>query len=107
MFELDPGARTSGRILAYLDRPALTRRTIVKEEYLGVWGWAWSSAGIREIAAVDGPPRGKISHGTFRPDVAATYPGPPRKRSRGTDAEEWPRIAGGIQAHTGRTLRQM
>ena len=74
-FEVDANAVTSGRLLAFLDRPALVRPTPVKAEYLGVWGWALSSSGIAAVETfVDGAPRGKVSYGSLRPDVAATYP---------------------------------
>ena len=74
-FEIDTAALTSGRILAFVDRPVPGQRTIVTEGHLPVRGWAVSSDGIAHVAAlIDGNPQGVLTYGMLRPDVPAVYP---------------------------------
>ncbi|MDF2759102.1 MAG: hypothetical protein K0S99_1734, partial [Thermomicrobiales bacterium] len=74
-FEIDTAALTSGRILAFVDRPVPGQRTIVSEGHLPVRGWALSSAGIAHVAAlIDGNPQGVLTYGMLRPDIPAVYP---------------------------------
>ena len=74
-FEIDRAAATSGRILAFVDRPVPGQRTIVTEGHLPVRGWALSSDGIAHVAAlIDGNPQGVLTYGMLRPDIPAVYP---------------------------------
>ena len=74
-FVVDPAAATSGRILAFVDRPVPGQRTIVTEGHLPVRGWALSSDGIEQVEAlIDGNPRGVLTHGMLRPDIPEVYP---------------------------------
>jgi GT2 family glycosyltransferase len=74
-FEIDTAIATSGRILAFVDRPILGQRTVVTEGHLPVRGWAWSSDGIEHVEAlIDGTPRGVLTYGMLRPDIPAVYP---------------------------------
>ena len=74
-FEIDAAAATSGRILAWADRPIPGMRNVVTEGHLPVLGWALSADGIERVEAViDGTPRGVLTYGSLRPDVPAVYP---------------------------------
>jgi GT2 family glycosyltransferase len=74
-FEIDTAAPTSGRVLAFVDRPVPGQRTIFTEGHLPVRGWALSSAGIEHVEAlIDGTPRGVLTYGMLRPDIPAVYP---------------------------------
>ncbi|HEX2283146.1 MAG TPA: glycosyltransferase [Thermomicrobiales bacterium] len=74
-FEIDTAAPTSGRILAFVDRPVPGQRTVVTEGHLPVRGWALSSHGIEHVEAlIDGTPRGVLTYGMLRPDIPAVYP---------------------------------
>ena len=74
-FAIDTAIATSGRILAFVDRPVLGQRTVVTEGHLPVRGWAFSSDGIEHVEAlIDGIPRGVLTYGMLRPDIPAVYP---------------------------------
>ena len=76
-FEIDTAAATSGRILAFVDRPVPGQRTIITEGHLPVRGWALSSDGIAHVEAlIDGNPQaqGVLTYGMLRPDIPAVYP---------------------------------
>ena len=74
-FAIDTAIATSGRILAFVDRPVLGQRTVVTEGHLPVRGWAFSSDGIEHVEAlIDGNPLGVLTHGMLRPDIPAVYP---------------------------------
>jgi GT2 family glycosyltransferase len=74
-FEIDRATATSGRILAFVDRPVPGQRTIVTEGHLPVRGWALSSNGIAHVAAlIDGNPQGVLTYGMLRPDIPTVYP---------------------------------
>src|SRR5262249_26327741 len=65
--------RRSAGLLAFCERPDLNSSLVTNGD-LGVKGWALSRAGIRGVEAlVDGEPRGTITYGALRVDVAADY----------------------------------